>query len=72
MEIIKSKRKSECNIWGCDKKIDSKYKVKEGGKTYHLSCYYRWLKRIMERKKLQIKEFSKGKYKRIMMLENLK
>jgi len=71
MEIIKNKRKSECNFYSCNKKIDSKYKIKENGKTYHLSCYLKWLKRKLEKYKMELKELNKQKYKRIIILENL-
>ena len=77
MEIIKSKRKgSICRI--CHKPIDNKYKVqiKEGWENtshsfYHLSCYYRTLKIELEKAKEDLKKFSKPKYKKQMIVENL-
>jgi len=70
MEIIKSKRKSKCEI--CWKLITQKYKVKVGETRYcHLSCYYRRLKNRLENTKKLLKQFSKQKYKRQMILEAL-
>lgn len=77
MEIIKSKRKgSICGI--CHKPIDMKYKVeiRTGWENtthhhYHLSCFLKHLKRKLESAKKQIKQFSKQKFKKTMILENL-
>lgn len=76
MEIIKNKRVSECRI--CRKPINQKYKVLVnygwGGTTkyyYHLSCYLNRLKKELEQTKQNIKKFSKQKFKRVMILENL-
>ncbi len=77
MEIIKSKRDgSICNI--CHKPIDNKYKVDISGgweKTthsyFHLSCYLRRLKIKLENTKKEIKKFSKTKFKKVRILENL-
>lgn len=68
MEIIKSKRKSKCRL--CFKIINQKYKVLDGY-YYHLSCYFRWLKRRLETTKKHLKQFSKQKYKKQMILESL-
>ena len=75
--IIKSKRKgSICGI--CHKKIDLKYKVeiRSGWENtthhhYHLSCFLRHLKAKLESTKKQLKQFSKQKYRRQMILESL-
>ena len=76
MEIIKSKRKSKCRL--CLKTINQKYKVSEkAGWTartryyYHLSCYFRHLKNTLEHTKKQLKQFSKQKLKKQMILESL-
>jgi len=69
MEIIKSKRKSKCRR--CWKLITQKYKVEQNGNYYHLSCYFKWLKVRLENTKKEVKQFSKQKYKRQMILENL-
>ena len=52
-----------------EEKIDSKYKIKENGKTYHLSCYLKWLKRKLEKYKMELKELNKQKSQKF---ENLK
>jgi len=70
MEIIKSKRISKC--LRCANPITSKYKVWEWKNKYsHLSCYFGYLKRKLERTKQEIKQFSKQKFKKVMILENL-
>ena len=77
MEIIKSKRKgSVCQY--CHQKINGKYKVKVrtgwGGNLnsyYHLSCYLNRLKVRLVVIKDHIKQFSKIKYKKQMILEKL-
>ncbi len=38
---------------------------------YHLSCYFNDLKRQLETTKQKIKQFSKQKFKRQMILERL-
>lgn len=74
MEIVKSKRKG-CKCKRCWKKIDSKYKVLVMGYNskdyYHLSCYYKFLKDKLSIHRKQLKKFSYGKYKRVMILEGL-
>ena len=74
MEIIKSKRKSKCVI--CWKPITQKYKVIISSDNhnyfYHLSCYFNRLQRSLIGTKEDMKKFSKQKYKRQMILENLK
>ncbi len=77
MEIINSKRKgSICRV--CHKPIDNKYKVqvRYGWKNttylyYHLSCYYKRLKLQLEGVKKELKKFSKSKYNKQMIIENL-
>ncbi len=74
MNIIKSKRKSKC--FSCREMIASKYKVEvkfgySSFKHYHLSCYLRILKNHLEKQKKYLKEFSKQKYRKIMILECL-
>jgi len=70
MEIIKSKRKSKCRL--CLKTINQKYKVMVlDNAHYHLSCYFRWLKRRLETTKKELKQFSKQKYKKQMIIEGL-
>ena len=70
MKIIKSKRRGRCRR--CGNLINQKYKVKEWENEYsHLSCYLRHLKRKLENTKQEIKQFSKQKFKRQMILENL-
>ncbi len=77
MEIIKSKRKG-CICRSCRKPIENKYKVcvTEGWEHttylyYHLSCYFRRLKRQLEGVKEELKKFSKTKFKKQMIVENI-
>jgi hypothetical protein len=70
MIIEKNKRKCICRR--CRKIIDSKYRVVlQNNHNYHLSCYYPWLKDNYELYKKNMKEISKTKYKKIMILERL-
>ena len=76
MEIIKNKRVSKCRI--CRKPINQKYKVSVNygweGTTkyyYHLSCFLNNLKRELNITKQKIKQFSKQKFLKQMILENL-
>ena len=51
--------------------ITQKYKVIWSNHNFHLSCIYSHLKRSLERTKKNLKEFSKMKYKKQMILEGL-
>jgi len=54
MDIIKNKRKSIC--CACIKKIDSKYKVKDKGNTFHMNCYKPWVESAIIRGEARIKK----------------
>lgn len=70
MEIIKSKR--VCRCLRCAKLIDQKYKVEEWkGEYSHLNCSLNNLKKELVRIKKNISKFSKQKYKKQLILENL-
>jgi len=69
MEITKSKRKCVCKK--CLKPITKKYKVIYNNKTYHLSCFHNHLIRTLEIYKKYLKQFSKVKFKKQMILESL-
>ena len=71
MKIIKSKRKGSICL-DCYKKINKKYKVITHRGFFHLSCYFKHLKIRINYLKKDLKEFNKPKYKKQMILENLK
>ena len=77
MKVIKNKHKSVCDI--CLNHIsinEYPYKIKHLKATYHLICFYKWLKKRIEKTELSLKNLKKinkqiKKYKTQLMLESL-
>jgi len=62
MKVIKNKNKSVCCV--CCKKIsltEHPYKVKNSQDTFHLICFYRWLKKKIEKLEATISDLTKFK-----------
>jgi len=53
MDIVKNKRKSIC--CACVKAIDSKFKVRDKGNTFHMNCYKPWVESAIKRGEARIK-----------------
>lgn len=77
MKVIKNRFKSWCAF--CAKEIligEYPYKVKHSGDTFHLICFYKWLKKRIINLEITLKEFKKfkkqlDKYKTQLLLETL-
>jgi len=57
MILIRNKYKSRCR--NCGVLIESKYKVKEDKKTYHMNCYRSWLITAIESYTERLKRLKK-------------
>ena len=77
MKVVKNKFKSWCGY--CSKEIvieEYPYKVKHSGDVFHLICFYKWLKKRIQKLEITLKEFKKfkkelDKYKTHLLLETL-
>lgn len=77
MKVIKNKFKSWCGY--CQKQIaidEYPHKVKHGQDIFHLICYYKWLKKRIDRLEATLSELKKfkktmKKYNTELLLETL-
>ena len=77
MKIIKNKHKSICEV--CAKPITLKeypYKVQDLNNNYHLICFYKWLKKRVDKLEVSLDALRRfrtqmNKYKTHLMLESL-
>jgi hypothetical protein len=77
MNIIKNRFKSWCGYCGKNILLDEyPYKVKHGQDTFHLICYYKWLKKRIKNFEIKLSELKKfekkmKKYNTQLLLETL-